>query len=114
MQIGKWIFKALAPFTQVPYEESGDRHTFWATSAKYPARDIDGISQGVALPEGVEVAVGTDGVVGSGVYTINLDGESGGPEVVEVLARLRKEKVDELVWTHTLEEYNRITADSEA
>jgi hypothetical protein len=46
------------------------------TSAKYPARNsVEGTS-GIALSDGVEAARGTNGEVGSGVYSVDENGEN--------------------------------------
>lgn len=109
MTIMKVVFKVIGPFTYVPTEESGERHVFLATSAKYPAGTNGAATSGVPLPAGVSVANGTTGKTGSGVYSIDWDGESTGPKVEELLVKLRAEGVGEKVWQHTQEEFNRIT-----
>ena len=77
----------------------------------YPAGTAGGdTAAGVPLlAGGVQVARGTNGKSGSGVYSIDWDGESAGPKVEELLAKCRKEGVVEKVWEHTEEEYRRIT-----
>ena len=101
----KAVFKVIGPFIYIPTEESGERHLFVATSAKYPA-GVDGDkAPGVPLAGGVAVARGTNGKVGSGVYSIDSSGESAGPKVEELLARFRKEKLVEKVWEDTEGEY---------
>ena len=55
------------------------------------------------------VARGTNEEIGSGVYSVDLEGESSGPKVVELLANFRKEGVGENFWKHTEEEFRRIT-----
>ncbi|MCJ1314411.1 hypothetical protein MMC25_008093 [Agyrium rufum] len=96
-------------FTSIPFEECGERHVFLATSAKYPSRsNADAVSM-VGLTDGVEVARGTDGKVGSGVYSVDQHGESASEEVVKVLEGLRKEGVPEKIWEDTQKEFLRIT-----
>ncbi|CAG8909602.1 unnamed protein product [Penicillium egyptiacum] len=100
----------------IPIRESGERHLFFATSAKYPPRvrvDAVGDSSGVPLSEGVEVASGTDGKVGSGVYSIHWSGEHAGPKVVKLLAGLREEGMAQKVWQHTVGEFDRITGSAD-
>ncbi|KAJ5959463.1 Short-chain dehydrogenase/reductase SDR [Penicillium vulpinum] len=101
----------IGPFIYIPIRESGERHLFFATSAKYPPRihlDEVEVSSGVPLSEGVEVASGTDGKVGSGVYSIHWRGEHAGPRVVELLAGLREQGIAKKVWEHTVGEFDRI------
>lgn len=57
----------------------------------------------------VAVARGTNGQTGSGVYSVDLAGESSGPKVEKLLAGLREEGVAEKFWKHTEEEFMRIT-----
>lgn len=57
----------------------------------------------------VAVARGTNGEIGSGVYSVDLEGESSGPKVQDLLARFREEGLVERFWKHTEEEFRRIT-----
>ncbi|KAL8400806.1 hypothetical protein RB594_000993 [Gaeumannomyces avenae] len=100
----------LGPFA-VPRDESGERHAFLCTSAAFPARaggKGDG-TDGVALAPGRAVAGGTDGEVGSGVYTVDEHCESGSAAVRRTLANLREDGTAEAVWAHTVGEFERIT-----
>jgi hypothetical protein len=93
----------------IPNGECGERHVFLMTSAKYPAREpVEGTS-GIALADGIEVATGTDGKVGSGVYSVDENGESYGFKTVDVMAKLRKEGAVEKVWNDLETEWKRIT-----
>lgn len=103
------IFKLLGPFVNIPTQESGERHVFLATSARYPAGTDGDVASGVPFMGGVAVARGTDGKSGSGVYSVGSDGESAGPKVEELLAKFRREGLVEKVWNHTEEEFRRIT-----
>ncbi|MCJ1288097.1 hypothetical protein MMC26_007452 [Xylographa opegraphella] len=93
----------------MPSEECGARHVFLATSAKYPAGTGGEQTEGVPLPEGVGVARGVDGQSGSGVYSIDEHGESTGPKVEELLARLRHEGLVDKLWQDTEAQFMRIT-----
>jgi hypothetical protein len=100
--IGRWVF--------IPPEECGDRHLYFATSARYwPSGSSTEVASGVPLPDGVSPAIGTNGEIGSGVYSLHWNGESAGPKVVELLAKLRKEGIVEQAWNHTEDEFKRIT-----
>lgn len=92
----------------MPNEECGECHVFLATSAKYPAGTNGSTSSGVPLASGVAVARGTNGISGSGVYSVDWEGESSGPQVEELLAKFKKEGLVEKVWEDT-EEFKRIT-----
>ncbi|KAJ5196186.1 hypothetical protein N7449_006665 [Penicillium cf. viridicatum] len=106
------VLMIIGPLIYIPIRESGERHLFFATSAKYPPRARSDAtveaSSGVPLSEGVEVASGTDGKVGSGVYSIHWKGEHAGPKVIELLAGLREQGMAQEVWKHTVGEFDRI------
>lgn len=109
MTVVKGLFALLGPFVYMPIQECGERHLFLATSAMYPARTGGNTAAGVPLVDGITVARGTDGNAGSGVYSIDEQGESAGPKVEELLANFRKEGMAERVWDHTEGEFKRIT-----
>ncbi|KAG2420681.1 hypothetical protein HFD88_000295 [Aspergillus terreus] len=90
-------------------EESGERHMYLVTSARYPPlQRVDSSPP----PEGiVDVVRGTNGELGSGVYSIGVDGESASGETLEFLAGLREEGVVGQVWKHTEGEFMRVTGD---
>ncbi|KAJ5825589.1 Short-chain dehydrogenase/reductase SDR [Penicillium riverlandense] len=93
----------------IPIKESGERHLFLATSAKYPARGADKPIKAVPVSGDVQIAVGTDGESGSGVYSVNWDGEGTKAKVVGILGKLRQQGMDTQVWEHTVGEFRRIT-----
>ncbi len=110
----KAVFSVIGPPPQIPVEESGERHLFLATSARYPANEGSGNVNdfaGVPLADGVGIARRTSGEAekGGAVYSIDWDGESAGVKVEELLAGMRGEGMVERVWTHTEGEYKRIT-----
>lgn len=102
------VFNVLGRWTFIAPEEVGERHLFFATSSMYESREGKEGPQGLQRIEGIEVARGTDGKVGSGVYSIQQNCESAGPEVEKLLARFRKDGLVEQVWAHTEGEYKRI------
>jgi len=61
------------------------------------------------LAEGEKVATGTDGKVGSGVYSVDPNGESYGLKTEEAMATLRKNGAVEKVWADLETEWKRIT-----
>lgn len=112
MQVMKYAF-AVVFFLKghVPLPEVGERHAFYCTSAKYPAREGDGRgeSEGIALPAVVDVANGIDGKKGSGVYTIDAQGESAGTDVMDWHARYRIDGTADRLWEYTESEFERVT-----
>ncbi|PYH48094.1 uncharacterized protein BP01DRAFT_353957 [Aspergillus saccharolyticus JOP 1030-1] len=92
------LLKVLAPF-MVPLEESGERHLFAATSARYPPR-------GERRGEPGEVVVGSDEVKGGGSYWLNRDGEAFLPN--RKMDGTREEGAVEKVWAHTQAVFRRI------
>jgi hypothetical protein len=107
-----WVMAIIGPFICIPIKESGERHLFFATNAKYPAR-LGEDGSGVPLVDGVEAARGLDGEVGSGVYSIHWSGTHSGEKVVRLLDSLRGQGMVRKVWEHTAGEFERITADVE-
>ncbi|TVY55854.1 Oxidoreductase andH [Lachnellula cervina] len=106
MHVMKVVWKVVGPFITIPNLECGERHAFLATSSKYPASE--GRDSGVSLEDGITVAQGTDGEIGSGVYSVDQFGESG-PKVTAILSKFREEGMVERLWNHTEEEFKRIT-----
>lgn len=85
MAVVKGLFEVIGPFLNIPNGEVGERQTFFATSARFPPTYGD--ANDVLPAEQVGIAVGTDGKVGSGVYSVHLDGEV---KVQKILCELRK------------------------
>ena len=104
------VFKVMMRFMSViPHEENGERFEFIMTSAKYPAKvPVEGTS-GLTLEKGEEAVKGTDGKVGSGVYSVDQHGESYGLQTEKVMETLRKEGALEKVWADLENEWKRIT-----
>jgi hypothetical protein len=90
---GRWLC--------VPVEESGERHLWQCTSPVFVSKE-DGKKGGVK-----EVAMGTEGP-GSGVYSIDWDGETAGAKTIELVNNYRKEGMVERVWKHVQGEFERI------
>jgi hypothetical protein len=104
------VFKVMMLFMPIiPLPECGERFTFIMTSAKYPASIPVGGTCGLALMDEVEVATGTDGKVGSGVYSVDQNGESYGVKTEEMMVILRKEGALQKVWDDLETEWKRIT-----
>ncbi|KAL2817056.1 hypothetical protein BDW59DRAFT_152878 [Aspergillus cavernicola] len=90
------------PFS-VNLDESGHRHLFHLSSARYPAkRDLKG---GAPLLEvggesDVAIAKGITGEEGGGAYLLDWKGEVRSRSA-NVLAQYREQGVSEMVWKHT-------------
>ncbi|KAI8577578.1 hypothetical protein K450DRAFT_191076, partial [Umbelopsis ramanniana AG] len=112
--VAEGIMAIVGPFIFISNEECGDRHVYFATSARYgPPGQIKEVASGVPLSDGVLPARGTNGEMGSGVYSLHWDGESSGAKVVELLGKLRSEGNVEQLWKHTEVEFRRITGVSQ-
>lgn len=100
----KWVFKIIGPFINIPNQESGERHVFMATSARFVGNDR--AASGVPLEGGLAVA---SGISGSSAYSIDWNGQASGPKVEALLGKLRADGTVEKVWRHTEGEFKRIT-----
>ncbi|MCJ1402181.1 hypothetical protein MMC11_005401 [Xylographa trunciseda] len=97
MRVLKTVYAVLGPLVHMPLVEAGDRHVFLCTSARFSSGPEDPTA-GVPLVDGLAFARGTDGQIGSSVYSIGADGESAGPKVERLLAQLRSQGMVEWVW----------------
>lgn len=88
----------------IPGEEVAERHAFLATSARFAGSNGDGVKT-----ETLEVAHGTDGGQGSGMYSVDEHGEPGSTQQLQLLAEMRKEGKREKVWAHTMKQFDRIS-----
>ncbi|KAK4446009.1 hypothetical protein QBC34DRAFT_441211 [Podospora aff. communis PSN243] len=109
MMVFRALYKVLGPFINIPYAEAGERQLFIATSARYPPKLGAGSTAGVPTTSGTTSSAGSNGELGSGVYSVNYDGESAPPKVGELLMRLRADDVVRKLWLHTEEVFTRIT-----
>lgn len=103
----KIVSAVLGPLSYMNPVECGDRQLFFATSARFPAGHGTEPS-GVPLVKGLSAARGSDGVVGSGAYSVEVDGESASLKVERVLTELRAEGVREKMWEFTQEQFQRV------
>jgi NAD(P)-dependent dehydrogenase (short-subunit alcohol dehydrogenase family) len=109
-----WVMKAAEIFVMpvsiwmgklpgVGAGECGERHVYLCTSGRYPGRDEEGHR------EGNDVAAGVDGKAGSGVYSVDWDGESAGTKTVQVMKELVKDGMVEKLWDHTMKQFAKVT-----
>lgn len=112
--IMKSVFRVTSLFSTREYvslDETGERHVYLATGARFPSKKPSNLSSqdSSTLRERKEVAVGSDGVVGSGVYIVDENCESGDANVQRVLNTLRQDEMDAIIWEHMENEFSRIT-----
>ncbi|TKA63823.1 hypothetical protein B0A49_13632 [Cryomyces minteri] len=105
----KAVFTVIGPMVNMPTVESGERHVYLATSARYPAGANGDAASGVPLADGIAVARGTSSKTGSGIYSVDAQGETAGPMVEEFLAKMRNVGMVDQVWAHVEDDFERIT-----
>ena len=105
-----WWFKVawalLGPVAKVfstKPEECGERILFLATE-RFPARALEGGEKGATT----DIAKGSDGVLGSGAYAVDLKGEP--IDVEKAYVGLREGGFAEKVWEHTMKAFGDIEA----
>ena len=96
MRVLKTIFAVLGSLVHIPLAEAGDRHVFFCTSARF-STDPEDPTAGVPLIGEMALAKGTDGQIGSGVYSIDANGESISFKIEKLLAQLRSQGLVERV-----------------
>ncbi|KAF4960884.1 hypothetical protein FSARC_10349 [Fusarium sarcochroum] len=110
MQVMKYWFRLSMTLGRkwLDKEECGERHAWLCLTGRFP--DQQGQSgNGV---KGAEVGVGIDGSKGSGVYSVDWDGESASDEVVKLLDGYRQEGMVDKVWKDLEGEFVRITGET--
>jgi NAD(P)-dependent dehydrogenase (short-subunit alcohol dehydrogenase family) len=93
----KPVYFLVKPFS-VARMESGERHLFEATAPQYAPK---------AKAEGVEdVALGADGVKGSGHYHLSWNGKPSGASKAET--EMRADGAEKKIWEHTEEVFRKV------
>ncbi|KEQ74797.1 hypothetical protein M436DRAFT_42599 [Aureobasidium namibiae CBS 147.97] len=92
----KVLYSVMTPWI-LNFRESGERHLFQITSSMYKAKDG---SAGIPLNGGLDIAVGMDGLKGSGAYLLDWDGRPAGD--MAILRKYRDENAGPKIWEHTL------------
>lgn len=116
-RIGDAMFKVMGTLLKpmfVDLKQSGEGWGFASVSGRYPAKETG--TTGESSEEDVEVAIGSDGVKGSGAYAVDWDGvrvfgEKGKFATAE---KLRGEGAAEKVWRHTEEVFARVCGEEGA
>lgn len=99
--LGRWIC--------VPLDESAARHLFFITSGRFPPAKLDGENAlGVVIGDEKVMSRGSNGEIGSGVYSISWNGESAGPAALKILATHRDGGALDQIRQHTESEFKRI------
>ncbi|KAI0409687.1 hypothetical protein F4802DRAFT_545093 [Xylaria palmicola] len=106
--VAKAVFAPLMALLHIPIEETGERHTYFATSARFPPRRKDG-ADGVALGHDADIAIGVDGLKGGGAYSIDYEAEGTSQKVQDLMKTYMSNGTADKAWAHTDEEYMRIT-----
>ncbi|PVH81641.1 hypothetical protein DL98DRAFT_623718 [Cadophora sp. DSE1049] len=102
-----WIF-LFGWYVCIPLEECGERHLFLATSARFAPKESGKGADGVKVGSQFIVAKGANGEVGSGVYSVSSDCESGYAASLKFLEEYRSQGLVEDVGNHIEEEFKRI------
>ena len=101
-----WIF-LFGWYVCIPLEECGERHLFLATSARYAPKESGKGADGVNMESQITVAKGSNGEVGSGVYSVGSDCESGSAASLMLLEQYRSRGLVEDVGNHINGEFMR-------
>jgi NAD(P)-dependent dehydrogenase (short-subunit alcohol dehydrogenase family) len=100
------VWPLMYPFS-VDIEESGQRHLFHATSERYPDSTVKK-SEVTSARDEDRVAMGSDGVLGSGAYLMNWKGETSAAG--KKMQRLRAQGMAQNVWNHTTKLLSRASS----
>lgn len=103
------ISNLLGPLIQTPPDECGERHIFLATSAMYAPGQSGNAVVGVPLDNKLVVARGSNGNIGSGMYTVDNKGESSSLKVERLLAEFRENGTADKVWDYVAADFKKIT-----
>ena len=107
-----YVFLPVTRTLTVSLSESGQRHLFHSTSARYPpASTKDSPDAGVALPGGLQMAEGVDGKPGSGCYLLDQNGEKIGKQ--KVMDEYEERDMGKKIWEHTQEIFDRVLQNNE-
>ncbi|KAE8369985.1 hypothetical protein BDV27DRAFT_140882 [Aspergillus caelatus] len=88
----------LAKPWEIPFEESGERHLYAATSPRFPSRAYRDSS--------ADAAEGSDGRSGSGFYRLNAQGSPYKPS--KIMETYRAGGTRSLIWDHTLSVFAQV------
>lgn len=103
------ISKVLSPFINTSPDECAERLIFVASTAIFTPRQGTMDFPGVPLSACLTVARGSDGHIGSGIYTIDNKGESSPLKIEQLLFELRKSGAAREIWEYVMADFLRIT-----
>jgi hypothetical protein len=92
----KVLYSVMTPWI-LNFRESGERHLFQITSSMYKAKEG---SAGIPLNGGLDIAVGMDGIKGSGAYLLDWDGRPAGD--MAIIRKYRDQNAGPKIWEHTM------------
>lgn len=95
------------PLVATPPAECGERHVFAATSRVYSPRKTGPTTSSVES-EGLPLARGSAGEIGSGVYSVGPKNEILPDKALLVLKGLREDGTAEKVWRYIIESFESI------
>lgn len=101
----KVLYSVMTPWI-LNFRESGERHLFQITSSMYKARN--GSFGSIPLNGGLDIAVGIDGVKGSGAYLLDWDGRPAGD--MAVINKYRDMNAGPKIWEHTMTAIKKATS----
>ena len=98
-------------FVAIPPEESGAYHLYFATNGAYCPKIMDQADSGIVTSTTLNSAKarGLDGVIGSGMYSIDERGESARVEIEAELAQFRNDGTKDKIWEDLQQQWRRIT-----
>lgn len=91
-------FQVLAKPWEIPFQESGERHLYAATSPRFSPRAWKDNAD--------DVAEGSDGHPGSGFYRLASDGSTYKPS--KTMQQYRDDGVGGRIWKHTLDVFAKV------
>ena len=114
MRIVNAAVKVLFRNSWMANEECGERHAFLCLSGIFPAGGGDTREATRALGQretekDLVIVRGTNGIVGSGVYSVTEDANAADEKVVALLKGYRDDEYVKKLWDITEEEFMRIT-----
>jgi hypothetical protein len=108
MQVLSVWFKLTSKRKWVPPLDVQERHAWLCASGLYPDKQAsDG--NGALVPAELKVVKGSDGVQGSGVYSIDDFGDDTSDRSVEALRKHRENGAVDAIWKDLEDHFTRIT-----
>ena len=105
------VFKVIGPLVNLHYAEAGEWQLFLSTSRCFAPKlePEEAAAAGVSLHPKSRISIGSNGMEGGGVYSVNYDGEAAPEKIRDTVMKLRAEDVVRKLWLHTEETFTRVT-----